>query len=150
MADVVDKKTRSRMMSGIRGKNTKPEVMIRKGLFARGLRYRLHGKGMPGRPDIVLPRHDCLIFVHGCFWHQHDCHLFKWPSTNKQFWRKKLGGNKSRDEKTEQKLLDEGWRVLTIWECSFRGGGWTIDDVIDAAVDWVHSDWICAEIRSSL
>ena len=93
MADVVDRKTRSRMMSGIRGKNTRPELLIRKGLHARGFRFRLHDKRLPGKPDLVLPKYSAVIFVHGCFWHGHDCHLFKWPQSRREFWRKKITRN---------------------------------------------------------
>jgi DNA mismatch endonuclease (patch repair protein) len=120
MADVVDKITRSRMMSGIRGKNTKPELAIRRGLFQRGLRYRLHVSGLPGKPDLVFPKHRTVIFVHGCFWHGHDCKLFKWPATNTDFWRKKIESNIERDKRSIELLQQLGWRVLVIWECVTR------------------------------
>lgn len=108
-------------MSGIRGKDTKPELLIRKGLFARGFRYRVHDKRLPGKPDLVLPKHNAVIFVHGCFWHGHGCELFKWPKSRKAFWREKIRGNIVRDEKNTSALVSEGWRVLQIWECSFKG-----------------------------
>src|SRR5262245_6595907 len=98
MADVVSPEVRSRMMSGIRGKNTKPEMVLRRGLHAEGFRFRLHGPALPGRPDLVFPKWSAVIFVHGCFWHRHNCRLFKWPSTKSRFWRAKLTGNVSRDE----------------------------------------------------
>ena len=123
MADVVDRATRSRMMSGIRGKNTKPELLIRKALHAEGLRFRLHRKDLPGRPDIVLPRYRAVVFVHGCFWHRHDCKLFRLPSSNTAFWDAKLQQNQLVDESTVAKLLAEGWRVAIVWECAIRGNG---------------------------
>lgn len=108
------------MMSGIRGKNTKPELMIRKALHARGFRYRLHCD-LPGKPDICLPKHRAVIFVHGCFWHGHGCHLFKWPKTRPEFWEAKIERNRQADVEAEAKLLDAGWRVGTVWECALRG-----------------------------
>ena len=120
MADVVDKATRSRMMAGIQSKNTKPETIIRKGLHARGFRYSLHAKNLPGKPDIVMPKWRVVIFVHGCFWHRHTCKYFKWPTTNQEFWQKKLNGNASRDEKIELELKNLGWKVLVVWECELR------------------------------
>ena len=122
MADVVDPATRSRMMSGIRGKNTKPELLVRKALHARGFRYRLHCD-LPGKPDICLPKHRAVIFVHGCFWHGHDCHLFKWPSTRPEFWRAKIGRNREVDAAAQAALLAMGWRVATVWECALKGTG---------------------------
>lgn len=121
MTDVVSPAKRSRMMAGIKGKNTKPELIIRKGLFNQGFRYRLHRKDIPGKPDLVLARYNAVIFVHGCFWHQHDCHLFKWPKQNIEFWREKLGKNLERDRRNQENLYRQGWRVCTIWECALRG-----------------------------
>ena len=121
MVDVVDRQTRSRMMSGIRGTNTKPELMVRKSLHSRGFRYRLHTKGIPGKPDLVLPKYRTVIFVHGCFWHRHDCTLFKWPKTRETFWRDKLTKNTERDKRNVAALLSDGWRVLVIWECALKG-----------------------------
>lgn len=100
MVGVVSGTVRSRMMAGIKGSNTQAEMMIRKGLHRLGFRYQLHRKDLPGRPDMVFPRHRAVIFVNGCFWHAHDCHLFKWPSTRKDFWREKINSNKARDKKT--------------------------------------------------
>lgn len=118
MTDIVSPEKRSKMMSGIRGKNTLPELLVRKSIFAEGLRFRLHRKDLPGNPDIVLPRKQVIIFVHGCFWHQHPgCRLAKLPTTNSDFWQKKLKGNSARDRKVAEELNSLGWRVLTIWEC---------------------------------
>jgi DNA mismatch endonuclease (patch repair protein) len=121
MTDVVDKATRSRMMRGIRGKDTKPELLIRKALFARGFRYRLHDKRLPGKPDLVFPAYNAVVFVHGCFWHGHKCHLFKWPQTRKEFWRKKINRNRAVDRQAVRRLKEQGWYVLTVWECAIKG-----------------------------
>jgi DNA mismatch endonuclease (patch repair protein) len=109
------------MMSGIRGTNTRPEMLIRKGLHSRGFRYRLHDKKLPGKPDIVFPRFKAVILVHGCFWHGHDCHLFKWPSTRHEFWRDKIEGNAERDRIATNALEEAGWRVMIVWECALKG-----------------------------
>lgn len=109
------------MMAGIGPANTKPEMLIRRGLHARGFRYRLHVKGLPGKPDLVFPGRRAAIFVHGCFWHGHDCALFRWPSTREEFWRSKIGGNIARDRRVTAQLLDQGWRVLNVWECALKG-----------------------------
>ena len=121
MADIVSKETRSRMMSGIRGKNTKPELEVRRALFARGFRYRLHVSNLPGRPDIVLARWRTVVFVHGCFWHGHNCKHFKQPKTNQEFWTNKISGNRSNYARQRRVLANDGWSVLTVWECSMRG-----------------------------
>src|SRR5688572_25930517 len=105
MADVVDKATRSRMMSGIRGKNTRPEILVRSFLHRAGLRFRLHSNALPGKPDLVFPRHRAAVFVHGCFWHQHqDCRFATQPATNRAFWQKKLEGNVARDARNKTAL----------------------------------------------
>lgn len=121
MTDIVDTKTRSRMMSGICGKNTKPEIYVRQALHASGFRYRLHRKDLPGKPDIVLPRYHAVIFVNGCFWHGHNCRLFKWPQTRPDFWYAKISGNKERDHRNTNALLNQGWRVFIVWECALKG-----------------------------
>lgn len=121
MADIVDSKTRSQMMSGIRSKNTKPEVLVRKALTPKGYRYRLHRKDLLGKPDIVMPGRRIAIFVHGCFWHQHEgCGLAKMPSTRPEFWAAKLGANVARDRNAVSLLSDQGWRVLQVWECATK------------------------------
>ncbi len=139
-ADIVSPATRSRMMSGIRGKDTKPELAIRSGLHRAGFRFRLHRKDLPGRPDLVFPRHDAVLFVHGCFWHGHDCHLFRWPKSREDFWREKIGKNIARDQEQYQALLDSGWRVGTIWECALKGKSrLPFDEVVDQCVIWLKS-----------
>jgi DNA mismatch endonuclease (patch repair protein) len=121
--DVVDKKTRSRMMSGIRNKNTKPERIIRSALHRLGFRFRLHSSAVSGHPDLVLPKYHAAIFVHGCFWHGHDCAFFKWPATHRAFWLQKIRANRLRDAVVQSALRESGWRQLIVWECAVRGGG---------------------------
>lgn len=122
MADVVSPAKRSQMMSGIQGKGgTKPELIVRRILFASGYRFRLHRKDLPGSPDIVMPGRRVAIFVHGCFWHAHQgCKFAKTPSTRTEFWTAKLRGNVDRDRRAAEKLAEMGWRVLSVWECSTR------------------------------
>jgi DNA mismatch endonuclease (patch repair protein) len=147
MPDVVSKEVRSRMMSGIRGKNTKPEMLIRKELHARGFRFRLHRKDLPGRPDIVLPRHNAVIQVQGCFWHGHACQLFKYPENNAAFWREKIHSNRERDARTNAALIALGWRVLTVWECATRTP--MLSQTHSAIADWLVSGRPSEDIGSS-
>jgi DNA mismatch endonuclease, patch repair protein len=121
MVDVVDQATRSRMMAAIRGKNTKPEMLVRRILTQAGIRFRVHRRELPGAPDIVIPALQVAVFVHGCFWHAHQgCRFAKWPSTRSDFWREKLGRNAQRDEDASVMLNMLGWRVLVVWECATR------------------------------
>lgn len=118
MADIVDRATRSRMMSGIRGRDTKPEVIVRKYLHAHGLRYRIAPKNLPGKPDIVLPKYRTVVFVHGCFWHRHHgCRYAATPASNKDFWQIKFEQNLARDAWVRSELAKHGWKVLIVWEC---------------------------------
>ena len=136
------------MMSGIRSKNTKPELLIRKGLHARGFRFRLHDKLLPGKPDLVLPKYSAVIFVHGCFWHRHDCHLFKWPKTRREFWHKKLLRNQEKDVESYASLKKDGWYILTIWECALKGRTRRpLDKVLDMAADWLVNGLRDRQIR---
>lgn len=140
MVDVVDKKTRSRMMSGIRAKNTTPEVRIRSLLHRNGFRFRLHRNDLPGKPDLTLPKYGAVIFVHGCFWHCHRCHMFKWPKSNASFWRKKITANRSRDRRCVAELLAKSWRVLTIWECALRGpDAKSVTSLLKQITSWLRS-----------
>lgn len=123
MTDVVDAATRSRMMAGIRAKDTAPEMLIRRNLHRLGFRFRLHDKRLPGKPDLVLHKHEAAIFVHGCFWHGHDCPAFKWPATRTEFWRAKIERNRENDRCQLKALRKMGWRVCVIWECSIRKSG---------------------------
>lgn len=109
------------MMAGIRGRDTKPELLIRSGLHRMGFRYRLHGKGLPGRPDLVFASRRAVIEVRGCFWHGHDCPLFRWPATRPEFWREKIAANIARDVRNREALLAQGWRMAEVWECQLKG-----------------------------
>ena len=121
MADVHTPEVRSYNMSMIRGKNTKPEIIVRKFLHSRGFRFRLHKPDLPGKPDIVLPKHKTIIFIHGCFWHGHkNCKYFVIPKTRTKWWVKKIEGNKQTDKRNNSKLRKAGWRIITLWECQLR------------------------------
>ena len=119
MVDIVSPGKRSDMMSGIRGKDTKPEIIVRRLLHRLGYRFRLHRKDLPGKPDIVLPKWRTVIFVNGCYWHGHDeCHLFRLPKTRAEFWTNKIEGNQARDKRNYTALQETGWNVVIIWECA--------------------------------
>ena len=125
MADIVSVNVRSKLMSGIKSCNTKPELAIRSCLHRRGFRFRCNVSTLPGKPDIVLSKFRAVIQVHGCLWHQHSCHLFKWPCADDpekaQFWRKKIIGNSQRDKRQLLELSSQGWRVAVVWECAIKG-----------------------------
>ena len=122
MADIVDPAKRSEMMAGIGAKNTKPELVIRRILHRLGYRFRLHRKDLPGKPDIVLPKWQTVIFVHGCFWHGHqDCPIFRLPKSRTEFWSQKIAANQSRDARVLGELLKIDWRVIEVWECATKG-----------------------------
>jgi DNA mismatch endonuclease (patch repair protein) len=148
--DIVDAATRSRMMAGIRDRNTRPETIIRKALHARGFRYRLHSRAIPGRPDFALPRYRAAVFVNGCFWHGHNCHLFRLPDTRREFWKLKIDRNCSRDAEVRAALRAAGWRSLTVWECAIRGrGAFGLDVVADEATNWIRTGAGDHEIRGA-
>lgn len=130
MVDVHTPEARSRNMRAIRNKDTKPELLIRKALHARGYRYRLGGSDLPGHPDIVLPKYKTVIFIHGCFWHGHNCKYFKLPATRTDFWAEKIQSNQERDLRSASLLLELGWTVLTVWECSLKPSGAGLDLVL--------------------
>ena len=122
MADIVSPHARSRMMAGIKGKDTKPEILVRQLLHRAGYRFRLHRKDLPGKPDLVLSRYNTALFVNGCFWHGHEgCHLFRLPKSRQDFWREKISGNRARDLRKQTELIELGWRVGVIWECTLKG-----------------------------
>jgi DNA mismatch endonuclease, patch repair protein len=123
MVDIVSAETRSRMMSGIRGKDTRAEIAIRKQLFALGYRYRLHARGLPGSPDLVFPKYKAVVFVHGCFWHRHGCPLTTTPSSNTDFWQTKFNANRERDGRVLIALRQKGWRIALVWECAVASAG---------------------------
>ena len=121
MADHLTPQERSRNMSRVKGRDTKPELLVRSIVHRLGYRFRLHGKKLPGRPDVVLPRHRKVIFVHGCFWHGHpSCRRAARPSTNREFWDKKIEGNIARDAANIEALQQEGWKVLVLWQCGMK------------------------------
>lgn len=139
MTDIVDAATRSRMMSRIRAQNTRPEIAVRRALHARGFRFRLHDRRLPGRPDIILPKFHATIFVHGCFWHRHEgCKFASTPSTRPEFWEAKFQGNKQRDDRNLEELLSLGWRVATVWECALRLND--RDEIMDEVGLWLRSE----------
>ena len=139
LADIVDKQTRSRMMAGIRGRDTRPEIRLRSALHRRGFRFRLHDRNLPGRPDIVMSRHRVVIQVHGCFWHRHEgCRYATMPKTNSKFWKEKFRTNIARDLRTEKALLEKGWRVATIWECGLRPG--RFDRSMEELIIWIGTE----------
>lgn len=133
MTDVHDKRTRSYNMSQIKGKNTMPEIMVRKYIFSKGFRYRLHDKKLPGKPDVVLPKLKVVVFIHGCFWHGHsNCRYFVLPKTRTEWWLKKIERNKQLDSENSKKLRDAGWKVLTIFECKLKSNSRkkTLDNLV--------------------
>ena len=141
MPDVHDTKTRSKNMAAIKGRDTKPELKIRQALYKAGFRYRLHAKDLPGKPDMVFPHYNAVLFVNGCFWHQHDCHLFKWPQTRRVFWEKKISGNLANDLKKLSLLKNNGWRVGIVWECALKGKTRITEEAtIQMLVEWLKSD----------
>lgn len=131
--DVYSAEKRSEVMRAVKGADTKPELMLRKALFARGFRYRLHAKGLPGKPDLVFPKYRAAIFVHGCFWHGHDCARgARAPVSNRAYWDAKIARNKARDKETLKKLKALGWRVRVVWECALKQPG-----AADKAARWL-------------
>lgn len=147
MTDIVDRATRSRMMSGIRGRNTRPEILVRSKLHHLGFRFRLHVRDMPGKPDLVFPRYHAVIFVNGCFWHGHNCPFFAAPETHKDFWCDKIASNKANDRKVRNLLLAEGWRVGVVWECALRGARKDSDEVARRLGTWLRSNGNSVEVR---
>ena len=134
MVDKFSKETRSQVMSRIRGKDTKPEILVRRYLFSRGLRFRKNDRRYPGSPDIVLPKYNIVVFVHGCFWHLHDgCKYAIMPKSNVDYWKKKLYGNKQRDERNQRELEEMGWNVIIVWECELK------KDKLERTLDKLYS-----------
>ncbi|QEE44509.1 DNA mismatch endonuclease Vsr [Rhizobium sp. WL3] len=149
MTDIVDQQTRSRMMSGIRGKNTRPEVVLRQALHARGFRFRLHSANVHGRPDLVLARYHAVIFVHGCFWHRHEgCRYATIPSTRPEFWQAKFEANVARDRAVHRAVMASGWRVATVWECALRKRP-EMEITVERLGEWLRSDTTEIELGSA-
>ncbi|WP_281349976.1 very short patch repair endonuclease [Pandoraea aquatica] len=140
LTDVHSSAVRSRNMSAIRAKDTRPEMLIRQGLHKRGLRFRLHVGRLPGSPDLVLPKYRTVIFVHGCFWHGHGCHLFKLPKTRTEFWSTKIDANVRRDIIAQEELSALGWRIGIVWECALKGKcKIPLDALLDQLVGWLDT-----------
>jgi DNA mismatch endonuclease, patch repair protein len=135
------------MMSGIRGKDTAPELRLRSLLHRAGFRFALHDPSLPGRPDIKLTRYSAVIQVQGCFWHGHDCPLFKLPESNAEFWQVKIASNQARDMRNEQLLRERGWRLLTVWECALRRPGLPDATLVRQVTRWIKSGAPSSEIR---
>lgn len=137
-------------MAAVRGSHTKPELLIRKALHAAGLRFRLHARDLPGKPDLVFPRHAAVVFVNGCFWHHHDCHLFKWPKTRADFWRTKITRNVENDMRVQERLSEAGWRIGIVWECALKGRN-NVDfpKAMQNLVTWIRSDEQSFTIRGT-
>jgi len=137
-------------MSGIRSTDTGPEIAIRKGLHKRGFRFRLHNGALPGKPDIVLSKYSAVIFVNGCFWHRHDCHLFRWPKSREEFWVEKLNGNVARDVFNQNQLAEQGWRVARVWECALKGKHkLSLDTVLDECAEWFEGKLKTLDIKGN-
>jgi len=135
--DIVDSQTRSRMMSKVKQKNTRPEVSLRAALHKRGLRYRLNVRSLPGSPDLVFPGRRAVVFVHGCFWHGHDCRYGTIPKTRQAFRCEKFATNQARDARVVSQLMEAGWRVLTVWECSIKTSA-DVDIVASLVERWLR------------
>lgn len=144
MADRLTPEQRRLNMQRVKAADTAPELTVRRMLHGRGFRYRLHRGDLPGKPDIVLTRYRTAIFVHGCFWHGHDCPLFRLPGTRIDFWRAKIEGNRKRDQSATMKLHHLGWRTLTVWECALKGRGRLLGDVLATAA----SEFLAGSARS--
>ncbi len=147
MPDVHSQPVRSKNMAAIKGQNTKPELLVRRSLHSRGLRYRLHDAKLPGKPDLVFPRFRCVVFVNGCFWHGHNCPLFKVPSSRTEFWLSKISQTVKRDERHKLALEDLSWRVGVVWECALRGSRKYPNDTVASAIE----EWLkCGETELDL
>ena len=141
MTDVLTPEQRRFNISRIRGKNTKPEMVLRRALHALGFRFRLHRSDLPGCPDLVFPRLRAVVFVNGCFWHGHDCPMFKLPATRTEFWAQKIAGNRDRDRRALEALAATGWRTMVIWECTLKGAKrLPVEDVTCKVIKWLESD----------
>lgn len=137
-------------MAAIKSKDSRAEMLVRCGLHRLGLRFRLHARALPGTPDLVFPRHRAVVFVHGCFWHRHDCHFFKWPKTRPEFWQQKITRNVENDKAAVAQLLSDGWRVAMIWECAFKGPSRVNgQEAMQSLAAWIRSDRVLLEVKGN-
>ncbi len=149
--DIFTKEKRSDIMSSVKGKNTKPEVMLRKALFKKGFRYNLHTKLLEGKPDIYLKKYNAVIFFHGCFWHGHNCKAGALPKTRTEFWKNKIESNKCRDLNAIRSLHDKDYRILVVWGCSLKGKGkGRFEEVVNKTIKWLTSDNDFNEISNNM
>ena len=149
-ADVYSPERRSFNMSRIRGRDTKPEMLIRRGLHARGFRFRLHVRDLPGRPDLVFPGRRAVILVHGCFWHGHHCPMFRLPATRADFWKTKIEANRARDARAIEALAAATWRWLTVWECALCGPARrALPEALDVCETFLAGDASCGDLTGT-
>ncbi len=144
--DVHSKPIRSKNMAAIGSKNTRPELILRQALHQQGFRYRLHTKISGARPDLVLKKYNAAVFVHGCFWHKHNCRKFKWPKTREVFWKKKIMSNQQRDQRMIKSLSDDGWRIAIVWECAISGRNNFKNAAVEKLITWLWGDARLIEI----
>ena len=148
MVDNVDAATRSRMMAAVKSKDTAPEVTVSKALHRCGFRYRKHVANLPGKPDLVFRKYKAVVLVHGCFWHRHNCRMYRLPRTRTKFWREKVQSNRRRDGLVRDRLRGAGWRCLTVWECALRGPQRRrLDELIDEIAEWLTGGTSVREVR---
>lgn len=149
MTDVHNTATRSRNMAAIKGKDTRPEMMVRRGLHKAGFRYRLHVAKLPGKPDLIFPKYKAVIFIQGCFWHQHQCSMFHWPKSRTEWWVKKISANRAHDEAVQDKLRELGWRVLLVWECALKGKNrYSPEQWLEIIIMWLREGNSFSELPS--
>jgi len=150
MTDVHSKAVRSKNMAAIKGRNTKPELSVRKALHNAGFRYRLHVTSLPGKPDLVFSKYKAVIFIQGCFWHQHQCVMFHWPKSRTEWWVKKISANREHDEAVQDKLRELGWRVLLVWECALKGKTrYSSEQLLDLMTLWLQGGNSFSELPPS-
>ncbi len=148
MVDVFNVQKRSQIMASISAKDTTPELLVRKSLHRKGLRYRLHSRNLPGTPDLAFRQFNAVVFINGCFWHGHDCHLFRMPSSNQEYWQNKFETNRARDARNKQLLSELNWRVLIVWECSIKGKHRLDFETLIADIEnWLRGESGYLEIR---
>ncbi|WP_306519897.1 very short patch repair endonuclease [Rheinheimera sp.] len=150
MTDVHNTATRSRNMAAIKGKNSRPEMLVRRSLHQAGFRYRLHAADLPGKPDLVFPKYKAVIFIQGCFWHQHQCAMFHWPKSRTEWWRRKISANRVHDEAVQDKLRELGWRVLLVWECALKGKArYNTEQLLELISAWLRGGNSFSELPPS-